>query len=153
MISWVKVITSLYLTSTAILQGDVVSRRIFFTQFITLSYILLTVSDVRHSDIITFDMSQVAVRWQILFINTCRRSQYVRSVTVVSRVNLKFVVGSVSFHTCCRKGSGIQVNLQAPCVLYIGQAFRYSPENAFIYLINKYISLSDIWLTVHHWYK
>ena len=23
------------------------------------------------------------------------------------------------------------INLQAPCVLYIGQAFRYSPENAF----------------------
>ena len=41
-------------------------------------------------------------------------------------------------------------NLQAPCVLYIGQTFRYSPENVFIYLINKYISLSDICLTVHH---
>ena len=23
------------------------------------------------------------------------------------------------------------LNLQAPCVLYTGQAFRYSPENAF----------------------
>jgi len=22
-----------------------------------------------------------------------------------------------------------------------------------MYLINKYISLSDTWLTVHHWYK
>ena len=32
----------------------------------------------------------------------------------------------------------------------LGQTFRYSPENAFIYLINKYISLSDIRLTVHH---
>ena len=45
-------------------------------------------------------------------------------------------------------------NLKAPCVLYIGKAFHYSPENAFyifiIYLINKYISLSDICLTVHH---
>ena len=38
---------------------------------------------------------------------------------------------------------------RASCVL--GQAFHYSPENAFyIYLINKYISLSDICLTVHH---
>jgi hypothetical protein len=34
----------------------------------------------------------------------------------------------------------------------LGQAFHYSPENAFyiVYLINKYISLSDICLTVHH---
>ena len=37
---------------------------------------------------------------------------------------------------------------RASCTL--GQAFRYSPEKAFIYLINKYISLSDICLTVHH---
>ena len=29
-------------------------------------------------------------------------------------------------------------NLQAPCVLYIGQAFRYSPENAF-YIFNQQI--------------
>ena len=41
-------------------------------------------------------------------------------------------------------------NLLAPCILYIGQAFRYSPENAFYTFINKYISLSDICLTVHH---
>ena len=27
-------------------------------------------------------------------------------------------------------------NLQAPCVLYIGQAFRYSSENAF-YIFNQ----------------
>ena len=41
---------------------------------------------------------------------------------------------------------------RASCIL--GQAFHYSPENAFfIYLINKYISLSDICLTMHHWYK
>ena len=37
---------------------------------------------------------------------------------------------------------------RASCIL--GQAFHYSPENVFIYLINKYISLSDICLTVHH---
>ena len=30
------------------------------------------------------------------------------------------------------------VNLQAPCVLYIGQAFRYSPEKAF-YVFNQQI--------------
>jgi len=30
------------------------------------------------------------------------------------------------------------INLQAPCVLYIGQAFRYSPENAF-YIFNQEI--------------
>jgi hypothetical protein len=41
-------------------------------------------------------------------------------------------------------------NLQAPCVLYKGQEFRYSPENAF-YIFNQQIySLSDICLTVHH---
>jgi len=28
------------------------------------------------------------------------------------------------------------VNLYAPCVLYIGQAFRYSPQNAF-YIFNQ----------------
>ena len=33
---------------------------------------------------------------------------------------------------------GLQVNLQVPCVLYIGQAFRYSPENAF-YIFNQQI--------------
>ena len=30
------------------------------------------------------------------------------------------------------------LNLQAPCVLYIGQEFRYSPENAF-YIFNQQI--------------
>ena len=29
-------------------------------------------------------------------------------------------------------------NLLAPCVLYIGQEFRYSPENAF-YILNQQI--------------
>ena len=28
----------------------------------------------------------------------------------------------------------LSINLQAPCVLFIGQAFRYSPENAFLYI-------------------
>ena len=37
---------------------------------------------------------------------------------------------------------------RASCIL--GQAFHCSPENAFLYLINKYISLSDICLTVRH---
>ena len=34
------------------------------------------------------------------------------------------------------KGRGF--NLKAPCVLYIGQAFHYSPENAF-YIFNQQI--------------
>ena len=34
--------------------------------------------------------------------------------------------------------AGYCVNLKAPCVLYIGQAFRYSPENAF-YIFNQQI--------------
>jgi hypothetical protein len=32
-----------------------------------------------------------------------------------------------------------QLNLQAPSILYVGQAFRYSPENAF-YLFNQQIN-------------
>ena len=42
---------------------------------------------------------------------------------------------------------------RASCIL--GQAFHYCPENAF-YIFNQQIhiiSLSDICLTVHHWYK
>ena len=39
----------------------------------------------------------------------------------------------------------------ASCIL--GQVFHYSPENAFYIFNHKYISLSDICLTVHHWYK
>jgi len=42
------------------------------------------------------------------------------------------------------------INLQAPCVLFIGQAFRSLYRTLFMYLINKYISLFDICLTVHH---
>jgi len=37
------------------------------------------------------------------------------------------VIHSVPFHN---------INLQAPCVLYIGQAFRYPPENPF-YIFNQ----------------
>ena len=36
---------------------------------------------------------------------------------------------------CCILSS---IKLQAPCVLYIGQAFRYSPDNAF-YIFNQQI--------------
>ena len=57
-----------------------------------------------------------------------------------------------SFYTACL-WKYLSFNLWTPYVLYIGQVFRYSPENAFYTLINKYISLSDICLTVHHWYK
>ena len=39
-----------------------------------------------------------------------------------------------------REGRTLQpnINLQAPCVLYLGQAFHYSPENAF-YIFNQQI--------------
>ena len=36
------------------------------------------------------------------------------------------------------KNIKIYINLQAPCVMYIGQAFRYSPENAF-YIFNQQV--------------
>ena len=36
---------------------------------------------------------------------------------------------------------------------HISDVSLLSRERFFIYLINKYISLSDICLTVHHWYK
>ena len=41
---------------------------------------------------------------------------------------------------------------------YVNLSFFNSPsevgkKTALVYLINKYISLSDICLTVHHWYK
>jgi len=38
-----------------------------------------------------------------------------------------------TYHITCT-----QVNLQAPCVLYTGQAFHYSQENAF-YIFNQQI--------------
>ena len=43
-----------------------------------------------------------------------------------------------------------KLNLQAPCVLCIGQAFTTPQRTLFIYLINKYISLSDTCFVVHH---
>ena len=39
-------------------------------------------------------------------------------------------------------------NLQAPCVLYIGQAFRYSPENAFYIFIQQIFFI--IWYLLDH---
>ena len=38
-------------------------------------------------------------------------------------------------------------------LLYRDRRFTTLQRTLFIYLINKYISLSDICLTVHHWYK
>ena len=35
-------------------------------------------------------------------------------------------------------GQSAPVKLRAPCVLYVGQAFHYSPENAF-YIFNQQI--------------
>ena len=48
----------------------------------------------------------------------------------------------------CKQMCNLTFRHRASCIL--GQAFHYSPEKAFYYLINKYISLSDICLTVHH---
>jgi len=36
------------------------------------------------------------------------------------------------------RNTNVYFKLQAPCVLYIGQAVRYSPENAF-YIFNQWI--------------
>ena len=36
---------------------------------------------------------------------------------------------------CLLRGTNWVFNLQAPCVLYIGQAFRFSPENVFYILV------------------
>ena len=47
----------------------------------------------------------------------------------------------------CRLQRRLTSRHRASCIL--GQAFRYSPENAFYILINKYISLSDTCLTVY----
>jgi hypothetical protein len=40
-------------------------------------------------------------------------------------------------HKRCRENQNT-FNLQAPCVLYIGQTFRYSPQNA-LYIFNQQI--------------
>ena len=48
-------------------------------------------------------------------------------------------------------GVGLTFRHRASCIL--GQAFTILQRTLFIYLIDRYISLSDICLTVHHWYK
>ena len=45
------------------------------------------------------------------------------------------------------------INLCTALPLYRDRRFATLQRTLFIYLINKYISLSDICLTVHHWYK
>ena len=60
------------------------------------------------------------------------------------RINIK-VTGETT------KASSLTFRHRASCIL--GQAFTTLQRTLFIYLINKYISLSDICLTVHHWYK
>ena len=46
------------------------------------------------------------------------------------------------------------INLYAPRFFKLGiRRFTTLQRTLFIYLINKNISLSDICLTVHHWYK
>ena len=46
-----------------------------------------------------------------------------------------------------------ELNLGTALPLYRDRRFATLQRTLFIYLINKYISLSDICLTVHHWYK
>jgi hypothetical protein len=41
------------------------------------------------------------------------------------------------------------VNLQAPCILYIGHAYRYSPEYTF-YIFSQQIYYLIIFLYFHH---
>lgn len=45
----------------------------------------------------------------VLFVHTCRWSQYGRNTTLVSNVNLKFVVGSVIFTHAVGKVPGIRL--------------------------------------------
>ena len=74
-------------------------------------------------------------------------SQRLRTSTVVSPVQhtpwshaqVRRLVLLWNTRASTRYRRGLQgINLQAPCVLYIGQAFRYSPENAF-YIFNQHI--------------
>ena len=46
--------------------------------------------------------------------------------------------GTHTKQTGFKQSVSSNVNLQAPCVLYIGQAFRYFPENTF-YIFNREI--------------
>ena len=46
-----------------------------------------------------------------------------------------------------------ELNFGTALPLYRDRSFATLQRTLFIYLINKYISLSDICLTVHHWYK
>ena len=39
----------------------------------------------------------------------------------------------------CIKIQQVAFTLYASCILYIGQTYRYSPEYAFLYLVNNYI--------------
>ena len=56
--------------------------------------------------------------------------------TNLSTINIRHL--KVPRH-CTRKAAHcLGFNLKAPCVLYIGQAFRYFPENAF-YIFNQQI--------------
>ena len=45
------------------------------------------------------------------------------------------------------------INKGLKAYVYRDRRFATLQRTLFIYLINKYISLSDICLTVHHWYK
>jgi len=51
-----------------------------------------------------------------------------------------------------RRNTACRLTFRHRASFILGQEFRYSPRTLFIYLINKYISLSDVCLTVYHWY-
>jgi hypothetical protein len=57
------------------------------------------------------------------------------SQPVCLSMNSVFSIDWVTLTNCRHQ---IFINLYAPCVLYIGQAFHYSPDNAF-YIFNHQI--------------
>ena len=59
---------------------------------------------------------------------------YINHFRVYSFYSLSYFSSSIIFFP----STHFKLNLQAPCVLYIGQAFRYSPENTF-YIFNQQI--------------
>ena len=84
-----------------------------------------------------------AMSWsEIVFIETTPLPQNVSQVTWDDDRRVVYLINTTScldieiyVYTTYLE---FYINLQAPCVLYIGQAFRYSPENAF-YTFNQQI--------------
>ena len=66
----------------------------------------------------------ISMETEMVFCNSCFSAIQVTTVTVLLEL--------------CNHFNILCFNLQVPCVLYIGQAFHYSPENAF-YIFNQQI--------------